>query len=366
MRRKRILLVNLGNVMGGVESYLEQLAGFLHDSADVYCLCVLPELAKRLQANGVRVSRIPNWNKGANFAAAFCILPWLIIRNRIDLVQVNGLMEGLLVLPTRLLGREAAYTRHGPFEVELYKWYRNPEKFFPRIVSRTCARFATQIVCVSQAVADAVYEVVSPERVTVIPNWVPVIPPYRSRTRPSGTIRLLYVGRLERYKGLYLLLEAMRSIPDTSLRVLGDGSYRPTLEQMAQGLNVSFEGFQRDPGRFYEETDIFVMPSLGPEGLPIVTLEAMARGLPCIFSDLAVHREITGQGRAALLFASGDAADLTRKLRAMVEQPGLSESYAREAHAIVSQKYGPESAAQAYLAAYGLKTAPAPAETVAP
>jgi glycosyltransferase involved in cell wall biosynthesis len=157
----------------------------------------------------------------------------------------------------------------------------------------------------------------------------------------------------------------MRSVPNTSLRVLGDGSYRPTLEQMAQGLNVTFEGFQRDPGRFYEETDIFVMPSFGPEGLPIVTLEAMARGLPCIFSNLAVHQEITGQGRAALLFASGDSADLTQKLRAMVEQPTLRESYSREAHAIVSQKYGPESAARAYLAAYGLKPGTVPAETVA-
>jgi glycosyltransferase involved in cell wall biosynthesis len=365
MPRKRILLIDLGNVLGGVEYHVEDLAGFLQGSADLYCLCILPEFAKRLEPKGVRVFLLPKMNKLLNFAAAFCLLPWLILRNRIDLVQLNGLMEGLLVLPIRLLGREVTYTRHGPFEHDLYKWYRNPAKAFPRLISRTCAKLATQIVCVSHTLAGQVSEIVSPEKVKVVPNWVRVIPPYRPRPRHSGAIRLLFVGRLERYKGLYLLLEAMRLIPETSLRVICDGSYRPELERMAQGLDVIFEGFQPDPGRFYDEADIFVMPSLGPEGLPIVTLDAMARGVPCIISDIDVNCEMSDQGRGALLFASGNAADLTQKLRAMIEQPGLRESYSREGYAIVCARYSREGAARAYLAAFGLKSETQPAEAVA-
>ena len=80
------------------------------------------------------------------------------------------------------------------------------------------------------------------------------------------------MGRLERYKGLYLLLEALRGIPNVALTVVGDGSYRGELERLAEGINVRFEGFQSNPSKYYEETDIFVMPSLGPEGFGIVTL----------------------------------------------------------------------------------------------
>ena len=52
------------------------------------------------------------------------------------------------------------------------------------------------------------------------------------------------------------------------------------------------------------------MPSMGPEGLPMTSLEAMAHGLPCIFSDLPVHHEITDHGKGAYLFRSGEVESL--------------------------------------------------------
>jgi glycosyltransferase involved in cell wall biosynthesis len=100
--------------------------------------------------------------------------------------------------------------------------------------------------------------------------------------------------------------------------VVGDGSYRSQLEVAAQELDVQFAGFQADPSRFYEDSTVFINPSLGPEGLPLVSLEAMAYGLPCIFSDLPVHREITGGGKAAVLFKRGDSDSLTQQLRELL------------------------------------------------
>ena len=61
------------------------------------------------------------------------------------------------------------------------------------------------------------------------------------KTKPSATahpVHVLFVGRLERYKGLYLLLDALRDVPDVRLTVVGDGSYRQELERLAAGLNV--------------------------------------------------------------------------------------------------------------------------------
>jgi glycosyltransferase involved in cell wall biosynthesis len=193
------------------------------------------------------------------------------------------------------------------------------------------------------------------ERTSVIPNWVSRIPSYQARTRELlPAAHLLYVGRLERYKGLHLLLLALRSLPAATLTVLGDGSYRKELEALSEGMDVHFEGFQSNPERYYAEADIFVMPSMGPEGLPMVCIEAMAHGLPCLFSDLEVHREITAAGTAGMLFRSGDAEDLRRKLSILIKEAPLRSTYSQAAYRRVEEAYNPDTALQSYLCAFGL------------
>ncbi len=358
MRKKRILLVDLGGSMGGVESYLENLASMLSSYAELFSLCALPELAHRLRDKDVRVFLLPQFlarNKVLRFLAVAFLFPAILIRRRIDTVQVNGFLEAILLLPARLFGCEAVYTRHGPFEDNIYRWYRNPARFIPRYVSRLCVHFATRVICVSEAVKIAIKDIVPEERITVIPNCVSRIPAANCREgKLKNPARLLYAGRLERYKGLYLLLEALRTIPDTMLTVLGDGSYRAQLESMATGLNVRFEGFQKNPAIYYADADIFIMPSLGPEGLPMVTIEAMAHGIPCLFSDLQVHQEITTQGKAGMLFRSGDANDLREKLAILIKDDDLRSAYSKEAYQIVKRKYNPDTARELYLCTFGL------------
>jgi phosphatidylinositol alpha-mannosyltransferase len=162
-------------------------------------------------------------------------------------------------------------------------------------------------------------------------------------------MRVIYVGRLERYKGLYLLLDALRGIADVTLIVVGDGIYRRDLEELAIGLDVEFVGFQEDPTPFYEAADIFVMPSLGPEGLPLVALEAMSHSLACLFSDLPVHCEITENGRAAMLFRSGDVEDLRKKLSILIESSSQRARYSECAYRTIESKYQFAAARKAYL-----------------
>ena len=350
-KRKRILLVDLGASMGGVEAYLEALARILKANADLFAICVLEELAVRFENQGVRVIRIPLFARLRilRFAVAFLVLPWMILRYRIDAIQLNGFLESVLVIPARLLGCETVYTRHGPFETDLYTWYKQPFKSAPRLLSRWISGMSSQLVCVSESVGAILRPVFGERRVTVIPNWVPNQPEFRSRFKDSSAkLNLLFVGRLERYKGLYLLLDALRGVP-AKLTVLGDGAYRSTLEELAAGMDVEFVGFKSDPTPYYEAADIFVMPSNGPEGLPMVALEAMSHGLPCIFSDLSVHREITGNGRAAMLFETGSVDDLRAKLLQMLESPSVREQFAESAYGQVRAKYHVDEARRAYL-----------------
>jgi glycosyltransferase involved in cell wall biosynthesis len=352
--RPRVLLIDLGANFGGVESYLVSLAGLLASDLDLYALCVLPELSTRLSGCGVKVIRLPVFGgifKPLRFLAAAIVLPLLLLRYRIRTVQLNGFLESILILPARLLGRSAVYTRHGPFEIELYSWSRRPLKFLARRIARWSVRFTTHVVCVSQAVAESVRPVLPATRYSVIPNWVSGQKPFRAPLAglPSP-VRVLCVSRLEHYKGVHLLIEAVRHLPAVEVTVVGDGSDRTSLQEIARGIpNVRFAGFQRNIEEFYERADIFVMPSMGPEGLPITSLEAMAHGLPCIFSDLAVHHEITEDGRAAYLFRSGEVESLLTALHNMLASPERRERYAAEAHRIIATRYNAGNVRQAYL-----------------
>jgi glycosyltransferase involved in cell wall biosynthesis len=350
--RKKILLVDLGASMAGVEGYLEGLAAILAPSADLFAICVLKELAERLQRQGVRVTRIPLFSRirALRFLTAMVVIPYLIIRRRINVVQINGFLESVLLIPARILRCETVYTRHGPFETEIFKWYRHPAKFLPRILSRYCTHFASRIVCVSETVGDLYRPVFPAGRVTVIANWVSRVPDYKIREKDAARrMNVICVGRLERYKGLHLVLDAVRGMDDVTLTIVGDGAYRKILEELARGLDVEFAGFQLDPTPYYEAADIFIMPSLGPEGLPLVALEAMSHGLPCLFSDLPVHREITENAQAAMLFRSGDVEDLRDKLSLLIESSSRRAQYSENAYRTIQAKYHASVARRAYL-----------------
>lgn len=355
--RARVLLLDLGAHYGGVENYLVNLAVLVRSNVDLYALCVLPELQTRLQEQGVTVVRLPLFAgplKPFRFLLAGAVLIWMMLRYHIDSVQLNGLLESALILPTRLLGRAAVYTRHGPFELEYYSLLRHPHKFLPRKIAQLSLRLASHTVCVSEAVAESVKPILSADRFTVIPNWIPEQGTPRSvRTELTPAAEILCLSRLEHYKGIHLLLEATRSLPDIRLTIAGDGGFRTDLEAMAAGRsNVHFAGFLRNVTPLYERADIVVMPSLGPEGLPMTSLEAMGRGIPCIFSDLPVHREISNGGKGASLFASGNVESLHGALTTLLTEPKTRQTLAQEALRIIDSRYTDHRVRGAYLAVF--------------
>lgn len=106
------------------------------------------------------------------------------------------------------------------------------------------------------------------------------------------------VGRLAPVKNhvfAFRVMEALKEImPESVLLVLGSGALQPWLEKMvysrSMGDNIRFLGKKQDPENYYQAFDVLLMPSIY-EGFPLVALEAMASGLPVLFSD-AVTREL--------------------------------------------------------------------------
>jgi glycosyltransferase involved in cell wall biosynthesis len=354
MKSKKILLIDLGVPFGGVETYLVNLAKILHGQVELFAVCVNTKLAAALQNEGVRVlpqRGMTNRGKLVNILTATLLMIWGRLRYGITTVWVNGYSEIVLLPVAKLLGAQAVATRHLTLESHREDWRNNPGRIVALWLYYMFAFTADRIFCVSRRVFRDIVKIVDARKVTVILNWVPevspeCVPPDRDKSR----IDLLFVGRLEKYKGASLILEAMRGLDfPVSVTIVGEGPYKSEMQEMAVGLDVHFAGFHKDTRKFYSETDIFINPSVGPEGLPLVSLEAMSFGLPCILSDLDVHKEISGNGESAALFTIGDASDLRMRIAELTADLQMRARFGRQARAAIIARHSPQVARNAYL-----------------
>ena len=87
-------------------------------------------------------------------------------------------------------------------------------------------------------------------------------------------------------------------------------------------------------------------------------LEAMGHGVPCVFSDLAVHREISDNGMAAMLFRTGDANDLREKLYTLSLDESKRKTLGTAARNLVSARYSAQTAQRRYVQAFELQSSP--------
>lgn len=155
------------------------------------------------------------------------------------------------------------------------------------------------------------------ERITVKPNGL-------NQDVTPGAGRggyLAYVGRLSREKGVHLLLDAWRELPQARLKVIGDGPLREELQRSAAEarLNIEFTGRlnRQELPQAIGEAAAIIVPSLWYEGFPMVVVEAFACGTPVIASRLGSLAEIVREGENGALFTAGDAAALAGVVRRM-------------------------------------------------
>lgn len=114
----------------------------------------------------------------------------------------------------------------------------------------------------------------------------------RSELNVQDKIVIGHVGRFERQKNHEFLIDIFRVIhdqnPESVLLLIGDGSLRRKIEKKVEQLKLTdavlFGGVRQDVNCLLQAMDVFVFPSLY-EGLPLVTVEAQAAGLPCVISD---------------------------------------------------------------------------------
>jgi glycosyltransferase involved in cell wall biosynthesis len=180
-----------------------------------------------------------------------------------------------------------------------------------------------------------------PERVSVLPNPAPEVPPLPSRDELRGDLgldgRLLaFAGRLGPQKSLDVALEAVAAVPGVTLAIAGDGPDRTALEQRARELGLGgrarFLGSVPRDGvlRLFRAADAALLSSSW-ENFPHTVVEALAVGTPVVSTAVGGVPEVVTDGENGLLVPPGDPAALAAAVVRLFGDTALRERLARAA-----------------------------------
>lgn len=181
---------------------------------------------------------------------------------------------------------------------------------------------ADKIISYTKTFAQSCRELQSHhDKLVLLPHGISLPPQGIPKPRTSiqeNMLRIGFLGRIEKWKGLDVLLEALAIEENLHLAVGGSGGYFGALKKRIDALKLServvllgrITGEEKED--FFRSIDALVLPSLNTgESYGQVLVEAQLRGLPVIASDLPTGvREICDFGRTGLLFRPGSTDQL--------------------------------------------------------
>ncbi len=236
---------------------------------------------------------------------------------------------------TALVGRLAALRAGVPFIYHVHSpagrdSTRRALNWINAMAEWAVVRGADRLIAVSPSLREyMIGRGITPERITCVPNGVPASTFTAERRPPTGTWTLGVVALFRPRKGVETLLEALAILRSRNinvrLRAVGGFEtpiYKAEILGLAERLDlapaIDWIGFTRNVNRELAKINLFVLPSLFGEGLPMVVLEAMAAGLPVVASrvegvpEAVVHRE-TG-----LLVEPASVSQLARAIEEVI------------------------------------------------
>jgi glycosyltransferase involved in cell wall biosynthesis len=180
-------------------------------------------------------------------------------------------------------------------------------------------------------------------RMCVLPPFVPARATHQPVAATTTPAYFLFVGRLEKIKGIHDLLPLFQGNASSELWIAGDGSERRALERQAGNHPaIRFLGHVQEPrlSQLYRNAIALIVPSLAYEVFPLVILEAFRQGTPVIVPRLGGMPDIIESVQAG--FAYSTREELAARLRQLESQPELRAAMGRRAIAAFEQRWSPE------------------------
>jgi glycosyltransferase involved in cell wall biosynthesis len=227
-----------------------------------------------------------------------------------------------------------------------------------RLARRTAYRAADHVVCVSEAVRQAIHRQygVSPAKTSVIAPGIDFARFSGRGTRLAGDVpEIVTLGRLAPEKGLDTLFFALADLlRPWHLTVVGDGPERGSLMRLAEMLGIlpriTFVGAVSEPAIYLKTADLFCLPSLH-EGQGMALLEAAGAHVPVVASDLPAIREAFDE-ETAVFAAPNDAGSWRVAIERALNRYPDSLARADAAEKRVLARYSVEAMVSKHAALY--------------
>jgi phosphatidylinositol alpha-mannosyltransferase len=268
-------------------------------------------------------------------------------RERFDILHFHE--PWVPVLSRQILARSRA-VNIATFHAKL------PETMMSRTVAKVVTPYtksALKYLHALTAVSDAAAEYVgslTDEPITIIPNGIDLTR-FKVATAPrpepkSKRKTILYIGRLERRKGLRYLLKAYDILTngqdDVQLLVAGDGPDRQKMEELVSTMmlpNVTFLGYVSDEVKLelLQSADLFCSPAVYGESFGLVLLEAMACGLVTVAGDNSGYEAVMQEMGQLSLVNPRDTEEFARRLQLLLNEPVIRADWQTWAKGYIQQ-----------------------------
>jgi glycosyltransferase involved in cell wall biosynthesis len=245
----------------------------------------------------------------------------IVRRERCSLIHTHTVRAALVGrLAAWKTGVPMVHHLHSPTTAETTRRLRN---LFNATVERLSTFRVAGAIAVSSSLARYGAEHGIPaSRIMVVHNGVPKYPDFAERATPRGTWTLGCMALFRPRKGLESLIDALARLreagEDVRLRAVGkfetpdyEREIHARVERLGVGERIEWRGFQSDVAAEFAAMDLFVLPSLFGEGLPMVLLEAMSFGVPVVATRVEGVPEAVRDGLDGLIIEPGDPAELT-------------------------------------------------------
>ncbi|HEY7534042.1 MAG TPA: glycosyltransferase family 4 protein [Nitrospiraceae bacterium] len=273
------------------------------------------------------------------FIRQWCCLLGLLYRTRptttylvMSQTTIGVLRDTFLMWPVLLAGsRVVAHLHGGHFKT----WYESTA-FVMKVYARIALTWIDRVIVLGESLRAQFEGLIPPDRITVVPNGidVPAISTSNTHREYSERYRVLHLSTLNRQKGALVLLQAIPTILQARGNVefvLAGPWSDPSDREEAMSLihEHHLVSFVHLPGQvdsvhklaLLADADLFVFPGVQQEGQPLVVLEAMAAGLPIIYTNRGCLRETVIDGVSGLEVRCNDPGHLAERILWLLDHP---------------------------------------------
>lgn len=247
--------------------------------------------------------------------------------------SIGFLRDSLLMRPAWIAGASVVLHLHGGNFKDWYDGRSFPMKAYVRMVFRR----VSHVVVLGESLRHLFDGLIASHRIAVVPNgidWPAVHKPTHEPHKPRR-YRILHLSTLNRLKGAPVLMAAIPMVlkvrQDVEFIFAGPWSHEEDRREAESfvtqhGLSghVVFTGpvsALEQKRSIYSSADLFVFPGLQQEGQPLVVLEAMASGLPVLFTDRGCLKETVIEGESGFEVRRNDPQHLADRILWFLDHP---------------------------------------------